>query len=118
MVFIFAKTPSDDLASLAKEVDSSIAKNKNAKLSAVINFTGQPTDTYLEKIRAFADKNKIENIALTTTSTQDRFKVNPKATVTVMNYKGKSVRFNYATDGEVDEKGVQAVVKGISKILE
>lgn len=118
MVFIFAKTPSDSLASLAKKVDSAIAKNKDAKLSAVINFTGQPTDDYLDKIRTFAEKNKIENIALTTTSTQDRFKVSPKAAVTVMHYKGKRVAYNYATDGEIDKKGVEAITKSISKILD
>ena len=44
VAFIFAKTPDEQVASLATELDE-LAKTK--KLHVVINFTGAPSDEYL-----------------------------------------------------------------------
>lgn len=113
---MFAKTPNDSLASLAKKLDMIVAKNKGKKLAAVLNFTGKNTDEFRESIRKFAKKNGIKNIALTTTSTQSRFKVNPNADFTVMHYRGKQVRFNHAVKGELSKKDIEKVVDGVKTI--
>ncbi|MGF1582618.1 MAG: hypothetical protein ACFCD0_25115 [Gemmataceae bacterium] len=114
---MFAKTPNDSLASLAKKLDKIISQNKSKKLAAVLNFTGKNTDEFRESIRKFAEKNGIKNIALTTTSTQSRFRVNPMADFTVMHYVGKRVRFNHAVKGMLSEKDIAKVAKGVNSIL-
>ncbi|MCH5374061.1 MAG: hypothetical protein JJ992_08795 [Planctomycetes bacterium] len=115
---MFAKAPGDDLASLAKQIDKVVAANADKKLAAVINFTGESTDEYQEKIAKFAEDNAIKNIALTVTADAKRFKVSDDAEVTVMHYKGKQVKFNYSSDKSgLDEKAVKAIVDGVQKIL-
>lgn len=87
-------------------------------MAAVVNFTGEPTDDYSASIKAFGEKHGIKNVALTTTSDGDRFRINDRAEVTVMHYKGKRVAYNYATaKGELDKDAVKAIVEGTKTIL-
>ena len=116
---MFAKTPDDALASLVKEIDAVVGKNKDKKVAAVVNFTGDPSDDYTEKIKEFAKKNKIKNVALTTTGDGGKFKVNEEAELTVMHYNGKKVKFNYAVaKGGLNKKAVSEIVAGTKTILE
>jgi len=119
VVFAFAKTPDDNLASLAKELDKVVAANADKKLAAVINFTGELTDEYQEKVAEFAEKNGIKNIALTVTADGKKFAVSDDAEVTVMHYKGKEVKYNFSADKSgLDEKAVKAIVEGVQKVLD
>ena len=119
MIFVFAKTPDDALAGLVKELDKAVAANAEKKLAAVVNFTGELTDEYKDKVAKFAEKNKIEQVALTMTGDAEKFKVNDAAEVTVMHYKGKEVKFNFATDKNgLNQQAIKAVVDGIQKVLE
>ena len=119
MVFIFAKTPSDALAGLVKGIDKVVAENKSKKVAAVVNFTGEPTDDYREMIKEFGKKHNIKNVSLTTSTDGDRFRVNDAAEVTVMHYKGKRVKFNFAADKSgLNDDAVKAVVAGAKTILE
>ena len=87
-------------------------------MASVINFTGELSDEYIEKIKAFGEELDLKHTALTTTSDGGKFKVNEDAEVTVMHYKGKKVAFNYASQESLDDEAVQAIVKGTSAILE
>jgi hypothetical protein len=119
VVFAFAKSPSDELASLAKKLDKVVADNADKKLAAVINFTGEMTDEYQEKVAEFAEKNDIENLALTITADAKKFKVSDEAEVTVMHYKGKEVKFNFsAKSGGLNEQAVASIVDGLKTVLE
>jgi predicted trehalose synthase len=119
VVFIFAKTPSDSLASLVKEIDGVVAKNAPQRLAAVVNFTGEPNDEYLAKTKEFAKKHELKNVAVTVTQDGDRFGVADEAEVTVMHYKDKKVKFNLAVDKDgLTKDTVQSIVKGTSSILE
>jgi hypothetical protein len=116
---MFAKAPSDALASLAKQIDKLVADNEDKKLAAVINFTGEPSDDYQAKIAEFGEKHNIKNIALTMTADGQKFNVSEDAEVTVMHYKGKTVQFNLAVaEGKLDDGSVKAILAGTKKILE
>ena len=118
MVFIFAKTASDQLASLAKQIDKVVAKNKDKKLSAVINLIGEPTDAYIEKAKAFAEENGLKNVVVTVTGDADKFNVSDDAEVTVMHYKRKKVKFNYAVDKDgFNKESIDRIVDGVKTIL-
>ena len=103
---------------MAGEIDKVAADNTDSKMHAVINFTGEPSDDYVEKIKEFGEELELKHVALTTTNDGGKFKVNEDAEVTVMHYKGKKVKFNYASEKELSEDAVEAIVKGTSEILE
>jgi hypothetical protein len=114
-----AKTPDDALASLAKQIDKLVADNQEKKLAAVINFTGEPTDDYKAKIAEFGTKHNLKNVALTTTADAEKFKVNDQAEVTVMNYKGKTVKSNHAVAaGGLNAAAIKSIVEGVKTILD
>lgn len=119
MVFIFAKTPSDALASLAGELDKIAAENADTKMHGVINFFDEPSDGYTEKIEAFGEKLNLQHIALTITGDAEKFKVNADADVTVMHYKGRKVAYNFAGGEEsLTEDAIKGIVSSTSTILE
>lgn len=118
MIFAFAKSADDNLASLAKAIDKAVADNADKKLAAVINFTGESTDENLEKIAEFAEKNGIKNTALVLTGDAKKFSVSDDAEVTVMHYKGKKVAFNFsAKKDELGDQAAKAVVEGLKTVL-
>jgi hypothetical protein len=114
-----AKTPDDALASLAKQIDKLVADNQEKKLAAVINFTGEPTDDYKAKIAEFGTKHNLKNVSLTVTADADRFKINDQAEVTVMHYKGKTVKSNHAVAaGSLNAEAVKSILEGAKAILD
>jgi alpha-L-arabinofuranosidase len=115
---VFAKTPEDALASLVKELDKAVAAHAEKKLAAVVNFTGETSDDFQAKIAEFAKKNQIEHVALTVTKEADKFKVSETAAVTVMHYRNKEVKCNFASaTAGLNPQAIQAIVAGIPKIL-
>jgi hypothetical protein len=114
-----AKTPNDALASLAKQIDKLVADNQEKKLAAVINFTGAPTDDYKAKIAEFGTKHNLKNVALTITADAERFKINDQAELTMMYYKGKTVKSNHAVVvGGLNAAAVKSIVEGAKTILD
>ena len=87
-------------------------------MAGVINFTDEPSDEYLDKIKAFGEKLDLKHVALTISNDGGKFKVNEDAEVTVMHYKGKKVAYNFAAgEGELDEKAVGEIVENTKTIL-
>ena len=87
-------------------------------MANVINFTGELSDEYIDKIKAFGEELDLKHTALTTSSDGGKFKVNEEAEVTVMHYKGKKVAYNYSSKDALSETAVKEIVKGTSTILE
>ncbi len=105
------------MASLVKQLDKVVADNSDKKFAAVVNFIDLDED----EVAKFAEKNGIENVALTITDQKnaDRFNVNEEADLTVMHYKGKEVKANYAVaKGKLNAKTAKAIVASTSTILE
>ena len=118
VAFIFAKTPDNTLASLIKELDEVAAENADSKMANVVNFNGEVTDEYIQKIKEFGEKLDLKHTALTTSADGDKFKVNNDAEVTVMHYKGKKVKYNFASKEGLSDDAVKQIVKGASTIVE
>lgn len=116
---MFAKNPSDALARAVKELDAVVAKNGSKQMAAVLNFIGEPTDDYVKKVKEFAEKAGLKNVAVTVTADADLFKVNEDAAFTVLHYRNKVVRFNLAVDeqGLNDKQVVEKIIKGTEEIL-
>ena len=118
VAFVFAKTPNNTLAKLVKQLDKVAAENADAKMANVINFSGEVTDEYVQQIKEFGDKLDLKHTALTTSADGGRFKVNEDAEITVMHYKGKKVKYNFASKSALDKDDVQQIVKGASTIVD
>jgi glycyl-tRNA synthetase beta subunit len=117
---VFAKNADDALAGLVKQIDKKVAEQKDQKLAAVVNIVGDKSDELSEKIKAFVKKHDIQHTAVTISDEKNagRFKVNPEAEVTVMQYTGKKVVVNHAIAvGGLDDKAIQAIVAGTDKVL-
>ena len=117
MIFVFAKTPDDITASLAKKIDEAVAANTDKKLAAVINFTGGQTDEFQQEVGKFAEKNDLKHISLAVSADGEKFKVSDEVNVTVMHYLGKKVKFRFATN-TVDDQAIETIVKGIDTVLQ
>jgi hypothetical protein len=118
VVFIFAKTADEELAMLAKEIDALVVSEKEKKLAAVINIVGEANDELAEKLKKFGEKQGLKKVPLAATTDGDVFEINDKAEVTVMTYRGKKVKFNYAlAKGGLDKKTIAAIVEDTKKML-
>ena len=106
------------MASLVKELEKVVVANAEKKLAAVVNFTGEPTDDFQAKIAEFAKQNEIEQVALTATKDAAKFQVNDAAEVTVMHYRKKEVKYNFASDkAGLNQQAIRAIVEGVKQIL-
>lgn len=107
------------MASLAKQIDNLVADNQEKKLAAVINFMGEPTEDYQQQIVEFGTKHDLKHVALVATVGADRFKIHDQAEVTVMHYKGKTVKANHAVAvGGLNDQAIKGIIEGAKAILE
>jgi hypothetical protein len=119
VVFIIAKTPDSALAMLAKKLDALVASQAEKKFAAVVNFAGDPDDDeFCDKIEAFSKKLKLKKVPLAITADAELFDVDDDAEVTVMTYRGRKVRYNYAlAKGELNTKKIATIIADAKKML-
>jgi predicted RecB family nuclease len=120
---VFARKSDAALTSLVKQLDEALAKHADKKLSTFVNLLGEDREALEAEAKQLAEKNKLQNVPVVVpVEFEDgpkNFGINPKAEVTVMLYKGLKVVSNHAfAPGEFNEKGVEAVLADIPKILE
>ena len=97
---------------LVKQIDAMVVAQHEKKLAAVVNFLGEADDKTKEKINEFGKKLALKEVPLAITTDGDKFKISDDAEVTVMIYRGKKVKFNYAmAKGGLDEKTVATIVE-------
>ena len=122
MINVHARTVTDNLASLVKQIDALVddagSKSFSSKHAFVVLITDDPdkAETQLAKL---ADKHDIKNTPLTLfdgISGPRGYKIAKDAEVTVMMWKGHKVAFNHAFGkGELDAKAVKKVVADAKK---
>jgi hypothetical protein len=116
---IFAREVSDSLTSLVKTIDAETAKNKSAKMGSFVVFLSD--DEKLEgKLKALAEKEGIKNciFSIDNPAGPKGYEVAKEADITVVLYSKQKVASNYAfKKGELNSKGIAAVVADIPKIL-
>ena len=120
----------DALASLVKQIDKVVAANQDKKMASFVNILGEDADKAQKDAITFAKKHEITNVALVVprdpkndpksySNGPKDYKINPKAEVTVLIYKGLKVKVNYAlAAGELNEKTIKAIIADTGKILE
>ncbi len=121
MVNIFTREITDDLTSLVKEIDKKVGENKDQRMAAFVVLLSDDPDADEKKLQELADKHKIKNVPLTIfdgLAGPPRYKIAKDAAVTVMQWRGLSVKANAAFAKEkLDKKGIAKVLKDTEKIL-
>jgi hypothetical protein len=121
VVSIFTRELTDDLASLVKQIDDTVAKNKDQKMAAfVVLLTDDPAGAEKQLV-ALAEKHGIKNTPLTffqDTNGPPDYKVSAAADVTVMLWVQQTVRANHAFGkGGLNKAAVKKIVADTAKIL-
>ena len=122
VVNVFSRSIDDELAALIKKLDKAMVEHKDHKFASFVNLLGEDAEKLAEKGHEFAEKNKIENVALVvpvdTKTGPEAYSINPEADLTVIVYnEGKVVASHAFEDGKLDEKAIDSVMKEAEKML-
>jgi len=103
---------------LVSKIDAIVAPQPEKKLAAVVNFVGAATGKEREKIQKFGARYRWKKVPLTIITEGQDLQIDDAAEVTVMLYRGKKVKFNYAlAKGSLNQKTVAASVQNARKML-
>jgi hypothetical protein len=119
VAMVFAREASPEVTKLIKKLDGCCGKNADAKLGSFVVFCS--SDEGLEsKLKNIVKENEIKNVvlAIDNPAGPEGYKVSKDADVTVVLYKDRNVKANYAfKKGELKEKNIDTVLKDVSKIV-
>jgi hypothetical protein len=119
VVLIFARKLSDPLTALTRKLDREVARNRKAKLRAVVVVLSDDEEME-EKLQALAKDEEIKNVSLAIMEPDGpkHYKLSPAADVTVMLYHNRKVVANHAfRQGKFDEKAVKAILRDVPRIV-
>jgi hypothetical protein len=122
VVNVFARELTDNLASLAKQIDAKIGENEEKKMSGFLVLLSEDPDADEGKLIAFAEQHGIKNLPLTLfdgVAGPPNYKLAKEADVTINMWAGKKVKANHAfAKGGLDAAAVKKIVADTAKILE
>ena len=106
------------MASLAKELEKVVAQNKET--FGVVVLLDENTDATGQKLKDFAARNGLSNVALTVNGSGPKppgfYKINPEVKHTVLVGTGKKVVHNFALN-EVGAGDLPAIVSAFKEVL-
>ncbi len=118
MVCVFARTTSEPLASLVKQIDQKIGENRNLKGFVVI--VPKKGDEPADDLKKLARDASIKHVPLTIGESPDGppdYELAKNADITVLMWNQRTVKVNHAYKGELTDKDVRAIVADIPEIL-
>lgn len=118
---VFTRSLDDSLASLVKQIDSTVDANKSKKMAAFVVLLTDDADAAEADLKAFAVKHGIKNVPLTIydgIAGPPNYKIAKDAEVTVNMWVGHTAKANHAfAKGGLSDESVKAIVADTSKIL-
>jgi hypothetical protein len=122
VVNVFARELTDDLASLAKQIDAAIAKNEEQKMTGFLVLLSEDPDADEQKLVAFAEEHGIKNLPLTLfdgIAGPPSYNLAKEADVTVNMWVAKKVKVNHAfKKADFNAEAIKKIVAETAKILE
>jgi len=120
-VNVFARSLTDDLASLVKQIDTQVAENSDKRMQGFVVLLTDDPDTAEAEVKAFAAKHGIKRVPLTIfdgTAGPSNYHIAKDAEVTVNMWVGLTSKANHAfAKGELTKDAIAKVVADTSKIL-
>lgn len=121
MVGIFARTITDNLASLVKQVDTAVGKNKASQLKAFVVVLSDDPDADEPKLKALASKLRLRNVPLTIfdgISGPPPYKISKGAETTVLMWKSGKLASNKGFEkGKLDKAALKTVAGDTTGLL-
>ncbi len=118
---VFARSLTDNLASLVKQVDKAVGENEDKKMAAFVVLLTDDPDEAEEEVKAFAEKHAIKNVPLTIfdgVAGPPSFGLAKDADVTVHLYVKQTVEANHAfAKDKMDKVAVDKIMQDTTKIL-
>lgn len=122
VVTIFTKEMTDEVATLTKELDGVVAKNRDQKMAGFVVLLSNEPEKAAPSLAKTAEKMKIEQLPLTTfngTAGPKGYKINEKADVTVMMWVDGTVKVSEGFNkGDLTKDAIKKVVAETKQILE
>ena len=121
MISVFTRGLSDNLASLVKQIDDAVDKNKKEKMAAFVVLLSEDADADAEKLTKLAAEKGIANTPLTIfdgIAGPAKYKIAEKADVTVVMWTGGKFTVTHAFEkGKLNAAAIKIVIADIEKIL-
>ena len=123
VVMIFARTADEKLAKLLKELDEELEEHADDKLTGFVNMIGSDAETLKKASADFVAKHGIKRLAFVVPEdTKDGppdLKISPDADLTVICYKGGTVKANHAfAKGGLSDDTIDAVVEASCSLVD
>ena len=123
VVMVFARSADEKLAKLLKKIEEEVEEHKAEKLTGFVNMIGADAESLKKATADFVAKHGIKRIAFVVPDDLQHgppeFKIAPDADVTIVCYKGGTVKANhaFAKGGLTDDK-IKAVVEASCNLVE
>lgn len=115
VVSIFVRKMDENTTKLVKEIDAVVGKNEEKKMAAFVTVLSEDPDAQETALKKVAEENKIAHTPLTVfenAAGPAKYKINEKASVTVMMWVESNVKVNYAfEDGKLDADAIKKIVE-------
>jgi hypothetical protein len=119
VAMIFARRVTPELTRLIKRIDEATAKNKERSMGSFVVLLSDSDNLEIE-LKELAKKEKIQHCILAIDDPEGPKGCNiaPEAEVTVVLYSMQIVKANHTfKKGELSDKGIEAIVADLAKIL-
>ena len=121
MVSVFTRTITDNLASLVKQVETAVVKNKASQLKAFVVVISDDPDADEPKLKALAKKLRLRNVPLTIfdgISGPPPYKIQKGAETTVLMWKSGKLASNKGFEkGKLDKAALKTVAGDTTGLL-
>ncbi len=120
VAMIFARENTSSLAKLIKKIDESTTANASAKMGSFVVFLSDSKDTLEKDLKSLATKEKLSKCVLSIDNVAGPkgYKVAADADVTVVLYKERVVKANYAfKKGELKDSDIEKIVGDVKLIV-
>jgi quercetin dioxygenase-like cupin family protein len=119
VVLVFARDLSSPLVTLVKRLDAEVAKNRSARLRAVVVVLSED-EGLEEELTKLGRQEGIRNVSLALVEPPrlKHYKLAPAADVTVVLYRKRRVAANHAfKKGQLNEEAIAAVLRDIPRVI-
>ena len=122
VVNVFARSMTDEVVMLIRELDAQVAKHQNAQLQAFFVLLSLDPESDREALEALAAKHGLKHVPLTVfdgLTGPPKMKIAQRADVTVMLWNEAKVVSNHTfTAASLKAESVKAVIQDVPKLLE
>ena len=120
VVAIFTRRLGDDVISLAKQIDTTVAKRSDQKMAAFVIYLSDNPDTAAPALRKIAETSKLSKTPLTVFPTRvgpAGYAIAPDADITVLMWVDQKVTANRAFGSEtLSESDIKLIIEDSTKL--